>query len=228
MRIRLLTIALTVALAALTLFSSGCGDDPKAFLRVVHASPDAPNVDVLVDGKTVLTNVAYGTGSNYLKVKAGSRKIEVRATGTTADVINVTVTLDKNNYYTALATNFLANITPLLLTDDNTAPPSGQVKARLVHAAPSAPNVDIYVVAPGTDINTVSPTVTDLAFGAATSYLTVAAGSYQVLITPTGTKDIAIDTGSLSLASGQIRTGVALDAPGGGTPFKALLLADLN
>lgn len=228
MRNRFFQIALIGALTALTLFTNGCGDDPKAFLRVVHASPDAPNVDVLVDGKTVLTDVAYGTGSEYLKVKAGSRKIEVRATGTSDDVINVTVTLDKNNYYTAMATNFLANISPVLLTDDHTAPPSGQVKARLVHAAPSAPSVDIYVVAPGTDITDLSPTVNNVAFGTATSYLTVPAGSYQVLITPTGTKDIAIDTGSIPLSDGQIRTGIALDASGGGAPFSALLLKDLN
>jgi hypothetical protein len=228
MRNRFFQIALIGALTALTLFTNGCGDDPKAFLRVVHASPDAPNVDVLVDGKTVLTDVAYGTGSDYLKVKAGSRKIEVRATGTSDDVINVTVTLDKNNYYTAMATNFLANISPVLLTDDHTAPPSGQVKARLVHAAPSAPSVDIYVVAPGTDITDLSPTVNNVAFGTATSYLTVPAGSYQVLITPTGTKDIAIDTGSIPLSDGQIRTGIALDASGGGAPFSALLLKDLN
>jgi len=70
--------------------------------------------------------------------------------------------------------------------------------------------------------------VSNLAFATASSYLTVPAGSYQVLITPTGTKDIAIDTGSISLADGQIRTGVALDAPGCGAPFSALLLKDLN
>ena len=54
------------------------------------------------------------------------------------------------------------------------------------------------------------------------------AGNYQVRITPTGTKTVAIDTGALTLAAGQIRTGIAVEAPGGGAPLTALLLADKN
>jgi hypothetical protein len=39
---------------------------------------------------------------------------------------------------------------------------------------------------------------------------------------------VVIDTGSFTLASGQVRTAIAIDAPGGGTPFAAVLLEDLN
>ena len=99
---RLLVLAMTTTVVGATIFTAGCGENGHAQLRVVHASPDAPNVDVLVDGKTVLTNVAYETASKYLTVSAGPRKIEVRATGTSQDVINATVTLTRNEYYTCL------------------------------------------------------------------------------------------------------------------------------
>ena len=211
---RLLLLAMTTMVVGLTIFTAGCGDNGHAQLRVVHASPDAPNVDVLVDGKAVLTNVAYETASNYLTVSAGSRKIEVRATGTSQDVINATVSLSRNKYYTVLAVDKVASISPLVLTDDNTPPASGQIKLRLVHASPTAGPVDIYVEAPGTDITGISPTL--------------AAGSYEVYVTPTGTKTVALDSGSLALSAGQIRTAVALDAPGGGTPLTAIVLKDLN
>ena len=52
---RFLLIAMTTMAVSATIFTAGCGDNGHAQLRVVHASPDAPNVDVLVDGKTVLT-----------------------------------------------------------------------------------------------------------------------------------------------------------------------------
>jgi Domain of unknown function (DUF4397) len=224
---RFLLLAMTTMVIGATIFTGGCGDSGHAQLRVVHASPDAPNVDVLVDGKTVLTNVAYETASNYLTVGAGSRKIEVRATGTSQDVISATVSLSRNNHYTVLAVDKLANITPLVLTDDNTPPASGQIKLRLVHASPTAGPVDIYVEAPGAGV-TGSPTLTNVAFKTASSYLAVPAGSYEVYITPTGTKTVALDSGSLSLSAGQIRTAVALDAPGGGTPLTAIVLKDLN
>jgi len=224
---RYLLLAMTTMVVGATIFTAGCGDSGHAQLRVVHASPDAPNVDVLVDGKTVLTNVAYETASNYLTVGAGSRKIEVRATGTSQDVISATVSLSRNKYYTVLAVDKLANITPLVLTDDNTPPASGQIKLRLVHASPTAGPVDIYVEAPGAGV-TGSPTLTNVAFKTASSYLAVPAGSYEVYFTPTGTKTVALDSGSLSLSAGQIRTAVALDAPGGGTPLTAIVLKDLN
>ncbi len=224
---RYLLLAMTTMVVGATIFTAGCGDSGHAQLRVVHASPDAPNVDVLVEGKTVLTNVAYETASNYLTVGAGSRKIEVRATGTSQDVISATVSLSRNKYYTVLAADKLANITPLVLTDDNTPPASGQIKLRLVHASPTAGPVDIYVEAPGAGV-TGSPTLTNVPFKAASSYLAVPAGSYEAYVTPTGTKTVALDSGSLSLSAGQIRTAVALDAPGGGTPLTAIVLKDLN
>jgi hypothetical protein len=47
-----------------------------------------------------------------------------------------------------------------------------------------------------------------------------------VYITQTGDKTIQFDSGVLSLSAGQIRTAVALDAPGGG--LTAIVLKDLN
>ena len=226
---RFLSLALSTIVVGATLFTAGCGDDAhRSRLRVVHASPDAPNVDVLVDGKTVVTNAPYETASAYLTVGSGTRHVEVRATGGTSDVIDAKPSFTPNAFYTILAVNTLANIEPLVLTDDNAAPPTGQIKLRLVHAAPSAGPVDIYVEAPGTDITTVSPTLTNVPFKGVSDYLTVAAGSYEVFITPTGSKTVAIDSGALTLAAGQIRTAVALDKLNGGTPLTAIVLSDLN
>ena len=217
-------------LGAMMLWVS-CGTTQHARVRLMDASPNAPNLDVLVDGKTVVTNGAYESASNYLKFNAGSRRFEVRATGTTTDLIDTKQSLSGHKDYTFLVANFLASITTVLLTDDNSAPASGQLKVRLIQASPTAAAVDVYLVAPGTDITTVSPTVTNLAFGAVTPYQSLAAGSYEVFVTPTGTKTIEFDSGAFTLTAGQIRTGVTLDDPGGGTitfPGVFVTLADLN
>jgi hypothetical protein len=226
---------LAAALAALVAASAACSNDnnspspspsSNAQLRVVHASPDAPNVDVYLDGAKVLTNVPYLASSGYLAVPAGAHNVKVNATGTATTVIDVTPTLVAGSYYTAMATDLVAGITPLLLADTNSAPSAGKVKVRLVHAAPGAGVVDIYVTAPGADLAAATPTLTNIPFQAVSGYLEVPAGDYQVRITPAGTKTVAIDSGTLTLTAGQIRTGVAVENVGGGAPFGAIVLSD--
>lgn len=219
------------AMAMLALGATACSDDSTgpaetAQLRVVHGSPDAPAVDVLVDGQPVLTGVAYLGVSNYLSVQAGTRNIKVNAAGTATTVIDASLAKAPNSAHTVLATNLLASIEPLILTDDLTDPAAGNVKLRLVHGAPNVGAVDIYITAPGADISAETPALTAVPFKGASAYLEVPAGQYQVRVTPTGTKTVAIDTGALTLAAGQIRTGIAVEAVGGGVPLTALLLAD--
>src|SRR5678815_794931 len=182
------TLALTLLA---TLAVSACNNDDDvtapattAELRVVHASPDAPNVDVLVDNTAALTNVAYKAASTYLQVPSGSRNLKVRATGTTTVVIDQTATLNQGSAYTVIATGRVASIAPLVLTDDQTSPAAGNVRLRLVHASPAAGNVDIYVNAPTADITTATPTLANVAFRVASNYLEVPAGTYRVRITP--------------------------------------------
>lgn len=221
---------------ALLAFAAGCDDDDgtvapvqEARVRVLHASPDAPPVDVLVDGVVVLSDVPYKAYSPYLTVPAGARNFRVRASAdTTLVVIDVTPTLSTGADYTVIARNPVATIEPWLLTDDNTAPASGGIKLRLVHAAPGAPTVDIYVTAPGANLSVATPVLTDVPYGAASTYLAVAAGTYQVRVCPANTTTVAIDSGALTLAAGVIRTAVAVDNPGGGAPFGAVLLPDRN
>jgi len=224
----LLALALTVGAGTACSEDATTAPTANAYVKVIHASPDAPNVDVLVDNVVVLTNVPYQAASSYLAVPAGTRNIKVNATGTSTSVINADVAVVGGMYYTVMATGLVAAIQPLVLTDDYASPAAGNVKVRLVHGAASAPTVDIYVTAPGADISGIAPTLTAVPFRGYSDYLEVPAGNYQVRVTLAGTKTVAIDSGTLAIAAGQIRTGVALDAVGGGAPFGAIVVADKN
>jgi hypothetical protein len=230
---KLLRSMLVASLLVATLAACSDDDEPtapvsQAAVRVVHASPDAPNVDVLVDDATALTNVPFIAASGYLDVPAGARRFRVRAAGTTTTVIDVTPTLAASTSYTVLATGLLAGIQPLLATDDRTAPPAGQVKIRVIHAAPAAGNVDVYATAASADLATATPVLTNVAFRGISAYLTVPAGEYRLRVVPTGTKTpVAIDA-TVTFAAGQVRTVVARDNVGGGAPLNAIVLNDLN
>jgi hypothetical protein len=75
---------------------------------------------------------------------------------------------------------------------------------------------------------TINPTISDFAFKDNSSYLEVPAGDYRVRITLAGTKTVAIDTGTLGLQDGQIRTAFAVDPLAPSTDFGVILLADQN
>jgi hypothetical protein len=215
---------------------AACSDDddngptaatPTALVRVVHASPDAPNVDVAVDGSIALANVPFPVFSGYLEVPSGTRNVQVRPTGSQTAVIEADLALATGTAYTVFATGLVADISAVVAVDDLVAPTAGNVKVRVVHGAPSAPNVDVYATAPGADINTATPVLTNVPFRGVSDYLTVPAGQYQFRVTPTGTKTVAIDL-TVTLNTNSIRTVVARDNVGGGTPFALFLLPDLN
>jgi hypothetical protein len=229
MKLKLLTL-----LFAATTLTTACSDDDntgpegEARVRVVHASPDAPDVDVLVDDAEVVGDVSYLTASDYLEVPAGDHNLKVNAAGTTTTVIDEDVSLVDGTDYTVIASGLLAAIEPIVLEDDNSAPAAGNARVRAVHAAASAPAVDVYVTAPGADLASANPVLANLGFGDVADYLDVPAGDYQVRLTLAGSKTVAIDGGTLGLSSGQVRTAIAVDAPGGGAPFDLLVLEDRN
>jgi hypothetical protein len=230
MKLKLLTLLL--AASALT---AACSDDDnntgpegQARVRVVHASPDAPAVDVLVDDAAALSNVGYLTASDYVELANGAHNVKVNAAGTSTTVIDADVDLADGTDHTVIASGLLEAIQPIVLEDDNSTPAAGTARVRAIHGAPSAPAVDVYVTAPGADLEAASPALSNVAFGDVADYLEVPAGDYQVRVTPAGTKTVVIDSGALTLTSGQVRTAIAVDAPGGGAPFDLLILDDLN
>jgi hypothetical protein len=209
-------------IAAFSLAACGGGDTnavPQAQLRVLHASPDAPNVDVYVDGAKVLANVPYPTVSQYLSVPAGQHRIQVDAAGTTTTVIDVSPTLAANDAYTAIAAGFLANIEALLATDETSAAASGQVRLRVIHASPDAGPVDILVNG--------QVVLSNVAFGTISSYLSVPAGTYTIQVNAAGTSTTAI-TASVTLASGANYSAVAIGSvkTAGTNPLALKLLTD--
>jgi hypothetical protein len=212
---------------AVTFVTASCGGGSNgAKLRVLNASPNETGLTVLVDTKTVATNLAYGTDTGYLSIDDGSRDVQIEGSGSANILIDQTITANAKSQTTLLATNVASNISGVVLTDNNTAPASGSIGLRIVNAAPSLGSVDVYIVAPGTDLASSTPVVRSLAFDAATPYQTLTAGSYEVVLTVPGSTFALVDTGAVTLSAGQNRTIVTLNGVSGG--FTTTTLADLN
>lgn len=197
----------------------GCGSGTTQ-ARLLNAMDGQSSVNMIVNNSTVSSGVAFGTASSYSSTSSGSQSVQIQASGTT--LLNQTLTLSGGNNNTVLATD--AGLTAF--TDNKSTPASGDIQVRIINASSTLGATDVYIITPGTDISTMNATVSDLGFQAASSYQTVAAGSYQVEFTQTGSKNVIFATTSSSFSAGQIRTVVALDSPSGG--FTTAVLSDLN
>ena len=78
-----------------------------AFIRVAHLAAVNTDVDVLLNGQQVLTAADQAEATRYIEVDAGANRIQVRATGTTTDLLDVTQTVasDSHNTFVVIGTN---------------------------------------------------------------------------------------------------------------------------
>jgi hypothetical protein len=192
-----------IAASLLGLSSIGVSaqDAETAQVRVLHASPDAPAVDVYVDGAAVLTNIGFGALSSYLEVPAGDHQVQVFAAGADpavdAAVIDATVPLAAGSASTIAATNSIESIEAQVIAD-TPAPVADAVQVRVVHLSADTPPVDI---APdgGDEI------IQALAYPSATEYLTVPAGQLDVEVRPAGAVDgwVVANPGGVFLSDGK-------------------------
>lgn len=193
----------------------------QGYVSVMHASPDAPNVDVYVNGAKVLSDVPFFTASAYLPLDAGSYEIQVTPTGAGVEdaVIVGTLPVEAGKYVTVAAVNTLDNIEAVAFTDNLTEPAAGNARVQVIHAAPDAPAVDVKLA------GTANVVAGGLAFkqGAA---LEVPAGTYQFDISPAGSSDVVFTTPELRFENGWVYTLVATGQIGEGN-FHVQSVVDL-
>jgi hypothetical protein len=149
----------------------------RSSIRVWHNSPDAPAVDVIVNGQTALSNVPYGTASQYLPLPAGTYDVRINVAGTSTSVFSGSVTLARGESYTAVALGSVAGAGAPFGVQVLKDATSGAL-LRVLHASPNVRAVTVYVNG--------QVAVKRLATLKWTGYLPLDAGTYDVAIAPAG------------------------------------------
>lgn len=174
--------------------------DGTAKVRVFHASPDAPAVEICVNGAVAFDSLAFPDATNYADLPAGAYDVAVYPAGSNC---SGTAVIDAKGLelaakpYTVLAIGNLAEIKPLVLVDNLAKPAAGTAHVRFVHASPDAPAVDI-TTKDGTKI------FSNIAFGEATDFTPVPAGSYDLQARVAGTDTVGLDVPGVTLEDGKI------------------------
>lgn len=207
----MLTFVAVLSLAA-------CSDDenttaptptPKANVLVVHASPDAPGVDLLVDNTVAGTNLTFPNNTGYLQVNAGTRNVKVNVTGTSTTVIQANLNLMENKSYSVFAVNQVSAIEPLVFEDNLSSPASGKAHVRFIHLSPNAPAVNITL----TDGTIVFGNVS---FKGSVDFTPLNAATYNLQVRDAATNQtVVLELPNITLQAGKIYTVFAKGLLGG-------------
>lgn len=198
-----------IVLVSVGLAASAASADVRAF----HASPDAPVVDVLVnDTIRAFEGLAFEGVTNYAFLPSDTYNFKVVPTGGGPGdaVIDADLPIDQNQDYTIVATDLLANITPVVLFDDNTLDPNN-ARIRFFHGSPDAPAVDIRVANGG-------PTLfSNVAFQGVGDYIAVPGGIYDLEVVVSGTDTVALSIPDFGVDNNTVYTVFATGLVGDGS-----------
>ncbi len=211
---------LGAAILASTMLFSSCEDEvtntPEPVVpvvelgrvMVVHASPDAPNVDILLDDVKKNTDpVVYLDNSEYLPAQAGQRNLKINIAGSSTTALNQNITVVKDQSYTVFAAGFAANIIPIVVKDSLVTPAAGKAHIRFIHLSPDAPAVDIR--------ESGSTLFSNRAYRSVSNFIPIDAGTYTFNAIVAGSSVSAFNVTGITFSAGKSYTIYARGSLGG-------------
>jgi hypothetical protein len=234
----LLALPLTLALVASSIFLASCSSSGTSQVRVLNAISDGPEVDVSVNGTKSFTQLSFesispGTQPGYTNVPSGGVTVEAFLTGTSKSAPpESTFSLNGSTHYTVILMGF-NSVTqgtnePIAvpITDNNAAPPSGNLEFRIINASPSSPGglVDVYFEPNpfNGDLTGLTPQIEALAYQQSSQYQKLTANpngsGFAVIVTPSGnqTTQVIRQNYPSTTSGGTITTLVLVDVLNGG------------
>jgi hypothetical protein len=227
-RLRVLVGAILAAALVLAFAAPASAGGGSTKVRVFHDSPDTPPVDIYVNGAKTLSNVAYGTLSDYLRVPQGTYKVQVKVAPSTEKspaALQARVRLGRLPTTIAAIGSLAGDGEPLqlkVLRDRDTGS-RYLARLRVAHTSPDAPAVDVQARLGGRWVRVVR----NLEFGEDSRYLVLPASTYRLRIVAAGTSTVVKDLGKVKLKGGTSATAWAVGflTPEGGAPGFGVLVS---
>lgn len=209
--IRHLRVAAYLFLALFTLFLAGCKATEQkqdtAQVRVIHLSPDTEALAIKVkDGSTVITSIAQGAAAGYTSFAAASTSYEIRSAVDGSLLASQALSFTGGARYTLVIAGRRTALGLAGLTEDTQGPSSsGNFRFRADNFS-SLGSVDVYFVGQSSAVPNTTPTLSSIGTGSLSAYNEVAAGSYQVVLTLAGSKEIVFESAAQSFSAGSSLT----------------------
>jgi hypothetical protein len=182
-------------------------------VRIMHASPDTPAVDIFVDGAKAVTALAFPKDTGYVTLPAGTHNVKVFVSpsdGTGSPALEANLDIAAGADYTVLAVGEVGagTLELLPLVDNNASPAAGNAHVRLIHASPDAPAVNVAVAGTSTNL------FENVPFKGVGTYTPVPTGTYDLEVKVSASGDTVLPINGLALADRTVYTVVAVGLAG--------------
>ena len=189
---------LLAVLCLTSLILTGCtksGSSNQGKMRVVNAFSQAAAIDVTVNSKSVVSGLAFQAEAPYAGIDTGTQTFTVNVTGASTALINQSFNVSGNTNYTYVVFGPQTAVGSSLLSDSFSDPGDGFFALRFINAAAGPGALDLYVTAPGADLSATAPSLGNVAYGGGSVFASIAIGTtFELRITPAGTKDVIYDS----------------------------------
>ena len=219
---RMIRVSMPTLLACFTLvWMVSCLDNddtnpqptPVAFVSIYNASPDAPPLDIVVDGQQINAGpFDFAEYSGYQRFFTGARNFQFSPFDANNVVIDSTVTFEDQKVYSVFVVDEFEKTELLVLNDSSPAPAAGKAKIRFINLSPDGDEAAIREDGQADNI------IGGLLFKQASDFIEVDAKSYDFQITAGGAGDIILQVPDTNLQSGVYYTVVlkGYETPPGG------------
>lgn len=211
-------IAGILSILVVMLSLTSCLDDegepvPVAYVSIFHASPDAPDLDVVLDDQPVFNQpLEYTDYTNYLQFYTGNRELAFHPYNASNVLLDTTYNFQAGTTYSVFVTDEEDALSALILEDQADAPAEGNALVRFIHLSPDAPAVDFSVGEEDT------PLFAGQEFKDATDFTEVTADTYALALKAEGEEETLVSVPDAELGAGRIYTILArgyADPPSG-------------
>ncbi|MFC3885183.1 DUF4397 domain-containing protein [Bacillus songklensis] len=217
-RFLFLFMTLLLTILPVTTVHTSAETPMESMVRIVHASPDTPSVDIYLNDEQVVSEASFSDVSDYLSVPEGTNTVDIYASGTKGQkdpVLSASVNVKGGMTYTLAAANTLQNL-ELEVLEDDMGITRGKAKIRVSHFAPDAPAVNVGVKNGDVLFN-------NLAFKQTTEYKELKPNTYDLTVTTADGNQLELDLSGTRLAENTVYTVLAIST---GDQLEALILED--
>jgi len=148
-----------------------------ALVRLVHGIPEAPAVDIQIDGLAAAVQLAFAQTTDYLHLSAGDHAVVIQAAG--AALAETTLSVTPGQALTVAVIGTVSAPEIKIFEDDLSPLVIGNVRVNAIHAAQDVGDVDV-VLPDG------SPVLQGLTYGSSSGGIDIPANNYPLAIVPSG------------------------------------------